>query len=498
MFGWFRGKLKPAGANPIKLERVDRHSIPGERDWKATNNDQPTAVSHWGRANGQDINSVLLDNLESMIDRATFEARANSIVDGTINNHANDVVGSNGPKLQVESGSDIFNKRAEAIWQEVSESIDGSGDLSLAELLKQDIRGLWTAGAILSQYVNDSEVDTLCTQRLHPIAVRRLWSGMAPTRNKMLGISRNDLGRATMYHVLEMDPTNYGIRYWLTPIDIPARDMQHIFYKHEPQQWRGYPWLASSLQTLAELDELDEAVRDAAKTAAIMHVLMYNTRDDVDSKEDPEPVRLRRQSINKLPTGWQAQALNSNQPQQNYVEFRNENLRDLGRPVGMPLMSLQRDASKHNYSSARFDGQGYARANQSVQAKISQKRLNPFVHLIFTEAMLRGELRYKDRRDIKLIWQWEKPPHVDPVKEAMAQRIRMENKTTSPQRECMADSGDFETIVAEWKRANEIFKANGLPEMLGSIPSNPVELAAMLQADQAASSGDSKNDNSNN
>ena len=503
MFDWLFGPAKPKSlVNRPQLKRVDRSATPSratssQRDWKATT-DSDSSLSHWGRANGQSINTVLALNLNRIISRSVYESRANPIVDGTINSHANDVIGSDGPKIQFKTDSDRWNTKAEDLLKYVFKSIDGSGELSLADYLKQGVRSLWTTGAILNQYVVDPECNTVCKQRLHPIPVQSLYSHLRNEDNTMLGITRNKLGRATRYWIVESGIEVSAINYKITPKEIAARDVQHVFYKHETQQWRGYPWLASSLQALAELDEYDTAVLDAAKIAAMMSVLFYNTRDDLDSEESPTNFEIARQSGIKVPTGWQPYALNSNQPMGTHNEFKADKIRDIGRPIGMPLMAIQRDASKHTYSAAHYDGQGYARANESIQVFLATGSVDPFVHLILTEAMLRGALPYRDPSKLESAWSWiwPQPPSVDPVKKAMAQRLELENKTISPQRACLQNNVDFETLCQEWKRANEILEANGLPAMLGPIPTDPMALANALKQLENEEKNDEKSSNS--
>jgi hypothetical protein len=62
----------------------------------------------------------------------------------------------------------------------------------------------------------------------------------------------------------------------------------------------------------------------------------------------------------------------------------------------------------------------------------------------------------------------------------MAQRLQLENRTLSPQRACLENNVDFETVCQEWKKANEILVANGLPKMMGPIPTDPNALAAIM------------------
>lgn len=489
MLNWLFGK-KETTSRRARLTKVNKGDVPERgRAWKATEKDEFTQ-SHWGKATGASINTVLSLHLNDIIAKSVYESRVNPIVDGTINSHANDIIGPVCPKLEFRSDDANWNKQAETIWNEIATSIDGSGELSLVELLRQDIRSLWSVGGILSQYVYDTDATTIVKQRIHPLSCQDLYSGRRNTDDTMLGIKRNKLGRPVSYFVVEsgVDISSYSFK--INPVEIPARDIQHVYIKYEPRQWRGYPWLASPLQAIAELGSYDSAVLDAAKVAAMMSVLFYTDNPSLTPEENPANFALLRQSGVKVPTGWKPFELNGNQPTSAHQEFKADKLRDVGRPVGIPLMAVQRDASKHNYSSARFDGQWYARANKSIQGLLEQKRINPFVDLVITEAMLRKQLPYKSLDQWastfpgRRTWIWTEPPHVDPVKEAMAQRIQLENKTLSPQRACLANNVNFETIVEEWGKANELFKKHGLPEMLGPIPADTAALAAYLAKDE--------------
>jgi lambda family phage portal protein len=487
IFSWL---FKPTNKSLVKkspMSRLDRNAPVSQRHWKAAT-DTDSTLSHWGGANGIPINNLLSMHLDSLINRALFESKANPIVDGTINSHATDVVGPCGPALQMTSSDSKWNKIVETRWAEVANAIDGSGELSLPDFLKQGIRSLWTTGGILSQYVIDPEASTAIKHRLHTIPTQSLYSRRFNTTDTMLGITRNRLGRPTKYWILEsgLDVAS-AYSFGINPIEVKASDIQHVYFKHDPQQWRGYPWLASSLQAIAELDEYSTAVLDAAKVAAMMSILFYSTRDDIETSDEvPDAFNPLRQSGVKVPPGWTPYVVNSNQPTQNHTEFRADKIRDIGRPVSMPLMSIQRDASNHNYSSARFDGQGYQRANESIQGFLERKSIAPFFDIFLQEGMLRGVIPYRPPEAVMnaATWIWPQPPSVDPVKESMAQRIQLENRTLSPQRACLVNNVDFETICEEWKLANDILKKHGLPEMMGPIPTDPVALAYAMSAEK--------------
>ena len=453
----------------------------GTRHWDALDTTEENKTQ-WLRADGRTINELLLDYYEVICNRAELEARRNPTVEGVIKSHGNDVVGPTGPVLQMKTDDDLWNSEAEDIWKEYCQSVDASGKLTLGEWLRQDMYQSWVTGDMLCQIVDDPSVNSPIKTRIHPISPKRLKSPLVRETNvnMMLGIQRNKLGRATRYYISDEVLNEYGVpRIEMTAV--PARDMLHYFEMLEPGQVRGWPRLASCLQAISDLREFDNAVLDAAKVAAMMAVVMQTTNTDmITPEENPADVMLKRMGITRIPVGWNAQALSSTQPAANNTEFRNERSRELGRGVGMPLMQIRLDSSGHNYSSARFDGQLYWRANVSIQSSLEAHRVRPVGMLVLSEAMERRLLAPRVVRPGEMTFRWPQPPHVDPVKEAMAERIRLENKTLSPQAACAAHQLDFDDVVRQWKLANQIMEQNGLPPMLGAVPTSLAELAMYL------------------
>lgn len=471
------------------LKKLEKHLPVETRSWDAAQQNKDQAWT-WSKADGRHINSVLVDHLETVQQRSLYEVRANPIVEGTIETHKSDVVGKDGPKLQVQTDDDSWNDAVEIMWrEEFASNCDGAGQLSIGDFLKQELESLWSVGTILSQIVDDVESESATTTKLHPISARRLATPWDKTGDPLhiLGVERNKLGRHLQYYITEEEEDyRFGLPGSLRPKSYPARDFICEFRRHQPGQVLGFPLLASSLQTLEDLRGYDQAVMDAAKTAAILAVLAFTTSDqaDIDENALKEPKKLVSGAVNFIPDHYQFGTVNPNQPANNHVEYRSERQRELGRPVGMPLMQIRLDSSGHNYSSARFDGQIYHRANQSMQSWLERRVLNRVFRLVLQEAMLLGLVPSRPIQDLRFQWNWDQPPHVDPVKEAMAERIRLENKTLSPQRACASHGEDFETIAKDWDRANSILEQNGLPPMLGAVPGDLAKLAAYLTKDE--------------
>lgn len=466
------------------------------RNWEAADTTEENK-DQWLRADGRSINEILIESLHDVIARATLEARRNPTVEGVIKSHACDVVGDEGPGLQMMTDDDAWNREAEAVWNEIAGQIDGSGQLSLGEWLRQDMYQSWISGDMICQIVDDREAQTVVKTRVHPINPMRMRSPYLGNTvpNLMLGVERNKLNRPTRYHFVDEVRDEYGFVSWDTK-SIPARDILHFFESLEPGQVRGWPRIASCLQAVSDLREYDNAVLDAAKVQAMMAVIMSTMNPNVEPEESPADFRLKKMGITRAPVGWNLNSLQTSHPNAQNSEFRKERSRDLGRPAGMPLMQIRLDSSGHNYSSARFDAQTYQKANRIIQGSIGRHRVFPVVQLVLVEAMQKGILRPRlfSRNEVK--FRWTQPPHVDPVKEAMAERIRMENRTLSPQDACSSYNLDFDKVAKDWALANKILKENGMPPLLGGIPTNLAELATFLNPDPEPENETSTNETS--
>lgn len=479
------GGLSKYSRGYVKFEDADE-----ARNWDAAVTTEENQ-HQWADAIGFNINEVMVHSYERITQRAALEARRNSTIEGVIKSHATDVVGDEGPGLVMRTDDDAWNSEAEAIFNELACSVDGSGSLSMSEWLRQDIYQAWVSGDMLCQVVDDPEAKTVIKTRVHPINPNRLRSPFPGGQidRMILGIERNALNRPTKYWFTDEIQSEYGF-ISANYTGVPARDIMHWFESIEPGQVRGFPWMASALQTIADLRDYDGYVLDAAKVQAMMHAVMYSTDDKVEPESAPENLKLKKMGINRTPVGWDLKFLQSQHPSANNTDFRKERQRDLGRARGMPLMQVRLDSSGHNYSSARFDGQNYQKSNQTIQGSLGRHRVYPFAELILIEAMQKGILRPRLFSRKEVYFRWPQPPHVDPVKEAMAERIRLENKTMSPQQACATHNLDFDKIATEWRLANELLEKNGMPPMFGGLPTDLAKLATYLAGDGEAANAD--------
>jgi len=453
--------------------------------------------AHWQNATGQPINADLLADLETLRARAAYEAANNGTVEGVINTHAEDIVGRDGPNLQVESDAAAWNEAAERVWREWFYAPTLNPRFSGVQLLKLWIRSLWLSGDILGQLVTDPKAEGPVSLRVKAINSRRLKTpfDQAGDPNVCMGIRFNALGVPTQYYIENPLPMGAFQLSTGTYSVFPPDLIIHEFVLHEEDQARGYPWLATALQPTADLRDYDEQVLDAARQAADAGIAWYTDHPGATYMEVNESTEIQRRQQWTGPPGWKPLQIRPEQPSTNYVEYRRERQAEIGRPVSMPLMTIRLDASRHNYSAARFDGQNYHRACQGIQYWLSGSPraygcLSRLFWEVIAEARFSVPVLRSRPQNVSLHWGWNVPPHVDPQKERLAERTGIETGTLAFSAACAAAGTDEEAVFAAEVRTNERRAARGLqplpPPGTYLRVSNPTGADAATTAEDAA------------
>lgn len=438
--------------------------------WEAAKNNRLNK-KQWSLASDSSINAALRSDLAVLRARASYLAASNALVAGMVETHANDIVGSKGPQLQVQSADNGYNEALERIWGDWWEAPHAARILSGPEIIRQWIRSLWTCGEFLCQVVTRDDGGPI-SARINNISPRRLDSaslGLGASDRRSMGITVDAFGAPEIYHVNSADDSlDFAVAG--KEIQVPADRMIHGFRQLETGQIRGIPWLAPVLQTAADLADYDTQVLDAARAAALYPLLMQTNSPDATYADVSGNIEVERMTLTALPPQWQMAQINPAQPSAQYKEFRNERLLELGRSVGMPLMTLKLDSSDHNYSSARFDAQGYQRSNAALQGWLDRIAMRRLVAEVKREAELKRLIPV--RTDVSYVWNWPVQPHVDPTKEAQATTERITNLTTTLRDECAALGKDWQDVIAQRAREEEAIRAAGIAWPPGAKETN--------------------------
>lgn len=419
--------------------------------------------TQWNDAADKPINDDLPGDLETIRGRCAKEYGRNGFVQGVVRTHVTDLVGEDGPTLQVISDNATYNEAFEAGWRSWWAAPDAAGKWSGVDLLKIWIKSLWLCGEYLVQKVTRNNAAGPVKLRLNTIAARRLRTpfGREGQASIFMGIEVDSDGRPVRYHFEKYLPGEL-LASSLETVPVDAGNVLHHFEADEAGQLRGVPWVQPSLQPSADLRDYDDQVLDAARVAADFAVALYTEHPDARYIEVNESVEVERRCYSTLPPGWKPLALTPPQPATNYVEFREERLREIGRPVGMPLLKIRCDASGSNYSSARFDDQQYSSHLRAVQGSIERSTLTPLALDVARELELSGAIPQRPDK-ITIAWTWPARPNVDPEKEAQALLIELvETKTLSFGDACKKLGRDPDAVLADIERWTNTFIDKGI------------------------------------
>ena len=406
----------------------------------------------WAAVEDQPINYGLQRDLSILQRRCHHERHNNPMVEGVVETHVVDMLGETGPSLQVVSDSPRYNRLLEEIWQEWWESCTCDYQSGI-DLLARWFDNDWWAGNSLAQYCDmSSELpgETIIKTRLLDLAPQRL-SGNADYTfgrdDSINGVRVDKYNRPTHYYLRERRDRYTALAQ---PLEVVADDILHFFRKREADQVVGYPLMAGSLQEIADLRSYDNAVTDAARTAADNAFLLQSQAAAVQILRTARPIppgttiQSPRRSGRTLPVGYEAKQMAAVHPLAQYIDFRHEKLRALGRPVHMPLLLVLLSASKSNFSQSRIDvNVFYERGLNFNRGRTERHALNPLARMVEREASLAtyrksGTNRLilgKKPRKVSFNWGWEPLGHANPKDYANSVKTLIELGLTSEIRE---------------------------------------------------------------
>jgi capsid protein len=441
------------------------------RHWEAAETHRLNEA-HWARATDSDINDWLREQLAILRTRALYETRQNPTLAGIAHTLADDVVGPNGPQLNVQSDDEQFDQALEETWRDWFAAPTFRPDVSGASLLKLWIRNLPRCGEFLSLIDTDERAEGPVKMRLRPIPPRRLESPSGSSNpNHVLGVELDRYDRPVRYWIKEREG-DFGWRYDPWPPEL----ILHGFITDEEGQARGFPWFTPSLPAVADLRAYDADVQQAARRSARHNGMMYTEHENAVLWNAPESTTIEPDVIQMVPPGWKPFAFPAVQPAAQYPDYRGERQRDAGRPFNMPLLMIRLDSSKHNYSSARLDTQSWTRTVEGIQVWTSGSQenaglLNRLVDLVAAEARFSvPQLRRRPKR-VDYIWTWPPRPHVDPVKETDAETSGLETRTlTFDEALAGRGSGNLALHIRRLQRVEKAFRDAGvtLPAWMNS------------------------------
>ena len=487
-----------ADSRPI-VNKIVRVASGDRAYFDAADRNRYTA-NHFAAAGAADVNTIIRADIATLRKWCRYEAHNNSYGRGITETLANDIVGL-GPRAQVTIpgvADPAQSQRIEDAWAAWGEGCDADGRLSFGEMMNLGVKQCPASGESMAVMVNDPSANRRqVSLRLRLIESDRVVTPLDQFGKPNLrdGMKFDENGSPTHYMVLKRHPGDTTRITQINPAaydEVPVDKMVHIYRMDRPGQNRGIPWFATSLLPLAHLRRYTLATVTAAERAASISGIVYTTMPcvEVDEKAAFDEVEIPHDSLLTMPAGYDMRPFVPSQPTATYNGFKNEMLDEIGRGLNMPHNVVAGNSSGYNYASGRLDWQVYFRMIRTLQAWLSRLCTKVFAawyaeYLITTNIYsINGNAAWPEVR-----WYWPGHEHVDPVKEANAQRIRLNSLTTTLEDEWAMKGEDW------LRKIIQVAKERGLLAELGlTIEDAAPAIIAANESDQAEDAAE-ENDN---
>lgn len=309
--------------------------------------------------------------------------------------------------------------------------------------------------------------------------------------NILGGVEVGQYGEAIAYWVSKHNPNAYPrstvkiMNEWKRVLAFGQssgrRNVLHIMADVErPAQRRGVPMLAPVIEALKQLGRYSDAELMAAVISAMFTVFvksnspntplgqMFDPNMQVD--KDPNAYELGNGAIVSLEEGEEIQIANPGRPNTAFDGFVSACCRYIGTALEIPYEVLLK-IFQSSYSASRASLLEFWKMVRMRREWIMSNFCQPVYEEWLTEAVLKGRVQapgFFDDPAIKAAWcgaDWfgDCQGQLDPLKEANAAKVRVEEGFSTREREAAELTGlKFEEIHATRKREEAMRKADGL------------------------------------
>jgi len=421
---------------------------------------------HWGNADYLSAASANSASVRRELRaRARYEIANNSYAAGIVRTLVEYVVGT-GPRLQMLTEDRDVNKRVEQLFSAWAAAVN------LSDKLYTLRHSQVASGEGFAVYINNPRIDSPVKLDINIVEADRIAlpaSRLQLSQQAGDGIEYDSHGNPVRYFVLNHHPGDaYALGYDEYQV-IPAAAMIHTFRRERPGQLRGIPEITPALPLFALLRQYTLAVLTAAQNAAMIGGIIKSdvpVDADDDTIEPFDEIEFERNLWMTLPPGHDISQLRAEQPTTVYSDFKRELLNEIARCLNMPFNIAAGNSSGYNYASGRLDHQAFFKSIGIEQSVISLNVLDRIFRAWLNEAILiEGYLPQPVRMlnaDVSHTWFWDGVEHVDPAKEANAQKTRLESNTTTLAAEYARQGRDWETELRQRAREKELIRELGL------------------------------------
>jgi lambda family phage portal protein len=425
------------------------------------------------------IDSILKQELTRIRSRCRERTRNDDYVKGFIRTTSNNVLGSNGvelePKVKKLNGNpdDLANQNLLYLWKswgKKAENVDITHYSNWIEIQQHIMNVYLTDGEVFIRHIEGKEAGQwgysiqvidpeLCDTQLN----HKLNNG----NEIVMGVELDKWRRPVAYH---FKTDNKGVGAVWTEnnksyLRIPEREITHAFKREYPEQTRGVPVLASTLNRLKMLDSYEEAALVNARYGAEVVGNYYRDGDGYDPADGQGSIGELTQSVEVgqigiLPDTWKFEKIDTKYPDGELPEFVKHMLRSVSASLGIPYFLMAQDLAEVNYSTARV-GLEEAKVHwRNLQLFMIEKVVAPIYEKWLFQQILRKKIVLAGRvvgleeldRFANVGWVTHKWVSIDPQKDANADKLYNEMGIKSKQTISERLGLDYEMEQARLKK----------------------------------------------
>lgn len=407
-------------------------------------------------------------------------------------------VGKNKPPVVDKSASDAI-KDAFCDWSKLG-NCDITGKHTFYDVCQLYIKAVARDGEVLIRkiYGNDAgpygfKLQLLDVERLDVNRNEELANGNIIK----MGVELDQYLRPIAYHIRKKHPGDnpYYTMQGAVFERVPAADVYHHYISDRPEQNRGIPWMCASLIRMGNLGGYEEAAVIAARVGAAKMGFYTTPEGDGTALADAQGANgeLIQEAdagvFETLPEGYDFKPFNPDYPHAMFDAFVKTTLRGVASGLGVAYNTLANDLEGVNFSSIR-SGTLEERDNwMIIQKWMIENFLNDLFSTWLKWALLNSAIKLPNGSALPMakydkfdaaMWQGRRWQWVDPLKDAEAGVLQVNNGLKS-RRDIIAEQGsDIDTVF------NQLAAEEKLIKSLGITVENPNATVAPQQKPQPA------------
>lgn len=369
-----------------------------------------------------------------------------------------------------EDEADAWEAQAKRIWRLWAESTacDIEGELNFYALESLAFRSALESGDVLKVHRFRSRPTDRFGTRVQLVEADRISNPRWAIDDARLaqGVEINEDGRIIRYWVQDAHP---GDRYlaarannWSqVPVHAPSgnRVAWLLYDKRRVGQRRGVPYLAPVVEPLKQLERYSEAELMAAVVAAMFTVFVKTENggglsgiegedDAVAAGGDDRELTLGPGLVAELLKDEDIATANPNRPNAQFDPFVLSIYRQIGVGLELPFEILIKHFQS-SYSASRGAMLEAWKFFRGRREWLAENFCDPSYEAVITEAVARGWLHAPGFFDNDFIraaylgvaWSGDAMPQIDPLKEAAAAKLMVDEEFSTRQHQAMALNG---------------------------------------------------------